>query len=153
MKTSAMDSAAKWLQWSAPDTAYLSGKSVFEFLQPLLTIAAPEFVIVDVLAGAVFGLRGVDRLGLATKDFMSKVSDADQYDWAFFYFFKERLEEDCQDESDRCLIGKSDFTVRLADSSYFYVYSANKMLNEYLSFSLAYGKKKITRLSDLDIMY
>jgi hypothetical protein len=153
MKTSAMDSAAKWLQWSALDTAYLSGKSVFDFLQPLLTIAAPEFVIVDVLAGAVFGLRGVDRLGLATKDFMSKVSDADQYDWAFFYFFKERLEVDCQDESDRCLIGKSDFTVRLADSSYFYVYSANKTLNEYLSFSLAYGKKKITRLSDLDIMY
>lgn len=90
---------------------------------------------------------------MVTKDLMSKVSDADQYDWAFFYFFKEKYEEDCQDESDRCLIGKSDFTVRLADSNYFYIYSANQMLNRYLSSNMQYGWEKITKLSDLDIMY
>lgn len=116
-------------------------------------VATPEFVIADVLAGAVFGLRGIDRVGLATKDFMSKVSDADQYDWAFFYFFKEKFEEDYQDESDRCLIGKSDFTIRLADSNYFYIYSANPMLNKYLSSNMDYGWGKLAKLSDLDITY
>jgi hypothetical protein len=147
-----MINKAKWLQWEHKDGNHLSGRSVFELLQPLVEIASPGFVMVEGLDGAVFALRDA-AARLSISDFMSQVSDADQYDWAFFFFFKEGFEDIYEDMSELSMIEKSYFTVRLADSNYFYVYSSDEKLNEYI-FSVVNSKEcKNVDFKDLEIMY
>jgi len=147
-----MINKAKWLQWEHKDRNHLSGRSVFELLQPLVEAASPGFVEVTDLDGAVFGLRDAEAR-LSVSDFMSLVSDADQYDWAFFFFFKEGFEDISEDMSELAVIEKSYFTVRLADSNYFYVYSLDEKLNEYIFSSVGSKECKMLELEDLEIMY
>jgi hypothetical protein len=79
-------------------------------------------VIATDVDGAFRGLKGRSGELLSVCEFMNLVMQADQYDWAFFFMYRSPTTADpVKDE--KGAIQSADVTVRLADDTYFFVYT------------------------------
>lgn len=123
-----------WYQVIIRDPYLLSGESVARLTSALALMVDAKFVYICDVIGAALGLGGKDAQIITREDFDERVADADQYDWAFFYFLNSRtaLDSAADHNSPRDLIEHSALTVRLVDSEYIYVYVRDLKCIEYL---------------------
>src|SRR5687768_3613635 len=89
MKTKSGD----WFQMVITDTNCLSGDSVHSFMRPLIHDQGARFVSVRDIEGAVTGFsKEADELDcIDAENFLQKVKQAVQYDWAYFFLYRDCL--------------------------------------------------------------
>lgn len=118
---------SSWVELSVADTHNLSGRSVAAFFQVLRKAAKINWIITDELEGAMTeGLSSVLHIPIAYDLFSKLVGEAQQYDWAMFYCFcRERPKKFDLSDTKSAMEG-SDIVVRLADDTYFYLYTKGR---------------------------
>ena len=77
-----------WREVVIEDPGCLSGESVSRFMLRVQEALSAKYVAVEDIQGAVQGLRGRDGALLPWSDFVRLVSEAVQYDWAWFFLFR-----------------------------------------------------------------
>lgn len=147
------NSNSVWHQLIIPDPKGLSGKSVLTFLTPIVRKIAAKLVVASDLVGACPSLAGFDNRPVSTEDFLIRVGDATQYDWAFFFFFLELPGSHVTFSDHRTALLEAEVTVRLADDYYFYVYSQNETLVSELRHQYPAAEYKSSTFEGLDIPY
>jgi len=116
------DPIGEWTQIIIADPEGLSGQSVKQFMNMIISEGQFRWVATRDLVGAFSGLRDLGQRSLSSKEFIGRVAHAVQYDWAFFFLFYDEPALNYLLKEDRDLIACSDLTVRLCDDTYFYVY-------------------------------
>jgi hypothetical protein len=147
-----LDLDSIWYQVIVNDLEGLSGASVVAFIEPIIRKVGATAVVTSDLQGACPGLKDHEGRVLLPDDFLQKVANATQYDWAFFFLYSKAPtphEADVTDE--RKAMWHADLTVRLADDYYFYVYSRDQKLMADLRRMQPNAEYKVARFEDLDI--
>jgi hypothetical protein len=121
-----------WHEIIVPDPDFLSGASVRRFLDSIVEAANIRWVLTDDLVGAIFGLRGQERIALPVGRFLDLVADAKQYDWAFFFLHGNEPQAWPLDATHGAMIADAKVTLRLFDDSDFFVYTQDDALAEHL---------------------
>lgn len=144
----------EWHQVIVNDPKCLSGESVASFVRPITRKLAATSVVVSDLVGASPGLSGLEKQVLSVSDFLSRVANATQYDWAFFFVYSRiPTQEESAVADEKATIKMADATIRLADDQYFYVYSRNIDLISDLRRMYQDAEYKNSRFEELDIPY
>jgi len=145
--------SSQWHQIVITDEGGLSGASVAKFMTPIVRkIDVTAVVVADVL-GASPGLLGYEKQLLSADDFLRRVENATQYDWAFFFLYSNSPCRDLLNSDDKNLILNADATVRLADDYYFYVYTRNGTIASELCRRYPAAEYKLTEFAKLDVPY
>jgi len=142
-----------WHQIVIKDPEGLSGASVSAFVIPIVSKVGATVIAASDLVGACPGLLGYEKRLLTSADFLQKVTDAIQYDWAFFFLYSKSPEQETIASDDRAAMANADATVRLADDYYFYVYSRDQGLMSDLRRKYPDAEYKASTFEDLDIPY
>jgi hypothetical protein len=144
----------KWHQFVVSDPGNLSGESVHAFMKQILEQVDVDQIFVSDVNGACEGLKGCSGMPLSVADFMTLVRQAHQYDWAFFFLYSRgsshgrRVAED-----DKGTIASADMTVRLADDTYFIMYTKMDAFASRLRACHPKAEYKITEFRNLWIPY
>lgn len=145
---------AVWHQIIVTDPQGLSGASVRSFVEPIVRRLAVTVVLALDLIGACPGLMRHEKQALGRDEFLGKVADATQYDWAFFFFYSRRPEpEELSPANDKAAMLSADVTIRLADDHYFYVYTRDESLASELLRTYPTAEHKTSTFDQLDIPY
>ena len=146
--------SAIWHQIVVTDLEGLSGASVASFVDSIIRRLDATAVVALDLIGACPGLIGHERQVLERDDFLRKVADAIQYDWAFFFLYSiTPRSEDLVRADDKTIMLGADATIRLADDHYFYVYSRDEGLMFDLRCRYPTAEHKTSAFGQLDIPY
>ncbi len=114
----------QWYQLSIKDNDHLSGKSVLHFLTSLQPFINIQSITIDDAIGAFELEKWSDGQLFNFQEFSLLLHSVIQIDWAFLFInlaTNADLLEDLQDQFEQ-----SEIIVRLADDSYFYIYSREK---------------------------
>ena len=141
----------KWHQAVVGDPRQLSGSSTEEFLRGLIETSGSRWICIRDLDGAYSGLRGAEGRSLRASEFLNRVSHAVQYNWAFFFLYRKEPSISVVGSNDRENISRADVTVRLVDDQYFYVYTTDDRVYDYLVESYPDLEHKTADLHNLDI--
>jgi hypothetical protein len=111
-------------------------------------------VVVLDLIGACAELMPHEKRALGRDEFLRKVANATQYDWAFFLLYSGTPKpEDLASTDEKQAMLSADATIRLADDQYFYVYTRNEELVSELRRNYPTSDYKSATLGELDIPY
>jgi hypothetical protein len=141
----------KWNQVVVTDPLNLSGSSTREFLSRLIEVSCSRWVCVRDLEGAYSGLQGVGEASLSTTEFLNRVSHAVQYDWGFFFLYRKEPSISTLGSDDRKNISTANVAVKLVDDQYFYVYTRNDDVYDYLVKRYPDAEYKAATLQNIDI--
>lgn len=72
------------------DPALLSGTSIHSFMNDLIVRFGINWIELDDVEGAMQGLANRNGQVMPVAEFLDRVGQAHQYDWAFFYLFVPR---------------------------------------------------------------
>ena len=142
-----------WHQIVVKDAHNLSGASTEAFLADLMREANIGWVCVRGLDGAYSGLRGSEGAALPSLEFLTKVSHAAQYDWAFFYLHRKEPSLSAVTVDDLSNIPAADVTVRLVDDQYFYIYTHEEVVKDHLLTAYPNSEYRHCSFNDLEIPY
>lgn len=142
-----------WHQLIIPDPQGLSGKSVSTFLTPIIRKVAPKIVVAADLVGACPSLSCFENRPVSAEDFLKKVGDAIQYDWAFFFLFLELPNTLATFSDHKAALLEAEATIRLADDSYFYIYTRNEELISEVRHKYPAAEYKSSSFEGLEIPY
>jgi hypothetical protein len=117
-----------WWQFIIADPEYATGSSVLCFLKELWTVRQPSFVLVfgaHWLIECFDSTAGATNVRVTTEDLSDILPGIVQIDWADFLLFgSERdVERIIELDSPWLRFAQADVSVRVADNSYFYVYT------------------------------
>jgi hypothetical protein len=144
----------RWHQFAMSDPSNLSGESVHAFMKQILEYVDIDHIFVSDLDGAYEGLKGRSGTSLSVVEFMALVRQARQYDWAFFFLYVRRSLPGCHvANDDKSAMESADITVRLADDTYFYVYTKMEEFASLFRISNPEAEHKTLEFSSLEIMY
>ena len=141
----------KWNQVVVADPLQLSGPSTQEFLSRLIEVSCSRWVCVRHLEGAYSGLQGVGEASISAAEFLSRVSHAVQYDWGFFFLYRKEPSISALGLDDRQNISTTDVAVKLVDDQYFYVYTRDNSVSDYLLRKYPEAEYHVTNLQNIDI--
>lgn len=150
------DNGTLWYQLIINDPNFLSGDSVLEFISPLVKLFRINYVLVKDVVGAVPDQSSLDGALLSVEDFMQRIALATQYDWAFFFMYEENrsvTDMAWNEADDRILIEKARLTIRLTDSSQFFLYEKTGEALKALKGNPNVSESKAVKLDELDIPY
>jgi hypothetical protein len=150
------DNGTQWYQLIINDPNFLSGSSVLEFIAPLVKLFRINYVLVKDVVGAVPDRSSLDGTLLSAEDFMKRIPLATQYDWAFFFMYEENpfvTDMTWGQTDNRILIEKARLTIRLADSSQFFLYEKTGEVLKALKGNPNISESKVVKLNELDIPY
>jgi hypothetical protein len=143
-----------WYQIIVTDPHGLSGASVASFVEPIIRRLAVTVVVALDLIGACPGLMRHEKQALGRDEFLRKVADATQYDWAFFLLYSRTSgPEGLGADNDKAAMLSADATIRLADDHYFYVYTRDEGLASELRREYPAAEYKTSEFGELDIPY
>ena len=146
--------SAVWHQIVVTDPKGLSGRSVASFVDLIIRKLGATAIVASDLIGACPGLMGYEKKTIGPNDFLRKVADATQYDWAFFFLYSRTpRSEDLMSTDDKAIMLGADATIRLADDHYFYVYSRDEELMSDLRHRYPAAEYKTSVFGELDIPY
>ena len=120
-----------WYQLIINDDDCLSGESVANVVSKIINLFGVNKIVLGDMEGAFKGLPREDGSSLDADDFIKKVRDAVQYDWAFFFMFKDKIPVGFDVKNINSSIAAATITVRLFDSNYFYLYSESNLLMKF----------------------
>jgi hypothetical protein len=147
-------SSSIWHQIVVNDPHALSGGSVVSFISPIVRKLGATMIVASDLVGSYQGLKGHEERPMATDDFLQRVGDATQYDWAFFFLYSRRPKtEETEVSDEKTTMLNADATVRLADDQYFYVYSRDESLMSEMQRTYPAAEHKTSMFEELDIPY
>jgi hypothetical protein len=145
---------SSWFQIIVSDPAALSGTSVALFARSICERLGITHVGIRDVVGSVTGLKNLNDTVVSVADFISKVGEATQYDWALFFLYGALPSEaEWTIKNDRERITQTVATIRLADDTYFYVYTQDSGLAFYLKSVTPQAEVKALGMSDLEIPY
>jgi len=142
-----------WNRLIVRDPQSLSGLSVFEFVDPIIKKANIASVVASDLEGAYSGLRDLKDVIISSVEFLEKVVQATQYDWAFSFLYRESMRPLLCGSDHRSMIAAADITIRLVDDTYIYVYSRAGLALIDLKGLWPQAEAKSCSSADLDIPY
>lgn len=119
-----LSNSKQWYQLSLKDSDHLSGKSVLHFLTSLQRFINIQSITIDDAIGAFELEKWPDGQLFNFQEFSLLLHSAIQIDWAFLFInlvASTNQLEDLQDQFEQ-----SEVIIRLADDSYFYIYSREK---------------------------
>jgi len=146
--------SAVWHQIIVTDPQGLSGASVKSFVEPIIRRLTVTVVLTLDLIGACPGLMRHEKQALGRDEFLRKVSDATQYDWAFFFLYSRTPKpEELSPADDKAAMLNADVTIRLADDHYFYVYTRDESLASDLLRTYPTAEHRTSTFDQLDIPY
>jgi hypothetical protein len=146
--------SSAWHQIVVRDPQALSGASVGSFISSIVRKMGATIIVASDLVGAYHGLKGHEQRLLASDDFLTKVKDATQYDWAFFFLYSRTpTAEELQVADDKAAMLIADVTVRLVDDQYFYVYSRDESLMSKMQRMYPGAEHKTSIFGELDVPY
>lgn len=144
-----------WYQLSCVDDKNLSGESIIAFLELIEPIVKIERVWIDDAIGSFESERFFNGKSFEIRAFKSELKTVTQFDWAFLYINSCQSKHRGGDEEGKLLTDfrNSQIIVRLADDSYFYVYSKNRVYID--AISKVFNQVTVTTNSfdNLDIPY
>jgi hypothetical protein len=153
-ETVAEVASSLWYQIIVTDPQGLSGSSVASFVEPIIRRLGVTVVVALDLIGACPGLMRHEKQALGRDEFLRKVADAIQYDWAFFLLYlKTPRPEELAAEDDKAAMLSADATIRLADDHYFYIYTRDEGLMSELRRKYPAAEYKTSTFGELDIPY
>jgi hypothetical protein len=136
------------------DPSNLSGESVHAFMTQIVELIDVDQIFVSDLDGAYEGLKERSGDSLSVIEFMTLVRQAHQYDWAFFFLYaRGSLPQRCVANDDKAAMDSADITVRLADDTYFIVYTKMDALVPLLRSRYPEAEYKMMEFNDLRIPY
>lgn len=149
-----MQDASVWYQFCLEDSNELSGESVANFLTQLHSLWSFAAVVLDDLVGAVGPIANFEKECISFENLILEVRKAAQFDWGFLYCFDTTPTTTVDVSDHKLALEHADFTVRLADDGYIYVYTKLRPLFERLvsTFPLA-EVAEVPTTEDLEIMW
>ena len=144
----------KWHQFVISDPSCLSGESVHAFMKQIMEYVDIDQIFISDMEGAYQGLKGRSGVPMSATEFMNLVRQAHQYDWAFFFLYSRgsspghRVAND-----DKSAMASADITVRLADDTYFIVYTRMDEFASRFRTCFPEAKYTMTKFNDLNIPY
>jgi hypothetical protein len=150
-----MTSAAEsWYQLVISDPALLSGASVRSFVTPIVERLNIQWVLVSDVEGAAPLLKRFSDAPMLASEFIGLVGQATQYDWAFFFLYSnELLVAKAVEENNKSRIISANLTIRLADDTFFCVYTKDNDFASYLRTKYPAAEYKVAIFEGLDIPY
>lgn len=145
--------SAVWHQIIVTDPEGLSGASVAKFVGPIIRKLGATAVVALDLIGACPGLMGYEKEALVPDEFLRKVGNATQYDWAFFLLYSRMPTSKDLADDDKAAMLSAEATIRLADDHYFYVYTRDEKLVSELRREYPAAEYKTSSFGKLDIPY
>jgi hypothetical protein len=141
-----------WYDIQISDPDLLSGASVAAFMRPLLDLVQARWVFVCDLDGGAITLT--ENTLISTTAFLASVGTASQYDWGFFFLYRDRpAPQYWEGKGDRERIAAADLTVQLFDDTAFIVYTRDADVDADLMRRYPKAKRRIAPLSALVIPY
>ena len=140
-----------WYQLSFEDDNCLSGESVYQFLGLLSNIFKIDNVILEDVVGTFDSGKFPDGKSLSLIEFKSEIKDVVQFDWAFLFINCSEFNDDTDKIEDN--FNNSEVVIRLADDTYFYIYSKNELnIKKLISGSIELEFRHCL-FGDLEILY
>jgi hypothetical protein len=144
-------SDGKWHQILVTDPLQLSGQSTREFCDGIFEKSRSRWVLVRDLDGAYAGLRGAEGTSIPVSEFLNRVSYAVQYDWGFFFLYQREPGMSIIGKNARANISGADVAIRFVDDQYFYLYTRDNSIYNYLIERYPDSERRIASLENLDI--
>jgi len=143
----------KWNQIVVVDPSNLSGDSVAAFMRALMAAFDFKWVAVRDVSGAFSGSHLTESDPIPDEVFLHFVKLAVQFDWAFFFLYRNFPSPNILSGDDTKRIWSADVTVRLADDTYFYVYTLDDRVATFLASNFECTTTSRLSLSLLNVLY
>jgi hypothetical protein len=136
---------------------FLSGKTIWDFLNLIKQKTSLQFIVLDALEGVgrnglIAELQKKSNLVIDIDDFMKILPEIKTFEWCDLFVFKKFPENwtNSGKEPYPSVIVQSDMTIRAVDNQYLYIYTPSKQLVDLISENYHIESIKNAPLNELD---